>query len=63
MQELMKDRPAVKLKTLLLIHNAFLSLGSLVLLTLMMGEAMEVWYNVGMYNAICAKAAWTNVKI
>ena len=59
----MKDRPALNLKTPFRIHNAFLSLASLVLLTLMMEEVMKLWYSVGAYDAFCAKASWTRVKI
>lgn len=62
LQEFMKDRPAFKLKTPFRIHNAFLSLSSLVLLVLMMEEVMELWYTVGAYNAFCARASWTRVK-
>ncbi|KAF8553874.1 GNS1/SUR4 membrane protein [Imleria badia] len=59
LQELMKDRPAFKLKTPFRIHNAFLSLSSLVLLALMMDEVVKLWYTVGAYDAFCARASWT----
>jgi len=59
LQELMKDRPAFKLKTLFRVHNAFLSVSSLVLLALMMEEVLELFYTVGPYNALCASASWT----
>ena len=62
LQELMKDRPAFKLRTPFRIHNAFLSLSSLVLLALMMEEVLKLWYNVGAYDALCASASWTRVK-
>ena len=63
LQELMKDRPAFELKTPFRIHNAILSLSSLVLLALMVEEVLEIYYNIGVYNALCASASWTRVGI
>lgn len=62
LQELIKDRAAFKLSTLFRIHNACLSLASLVLLALMMEEVTKLWYSLGAYNAFCASASWTRVK-
>lgn len=62
LQEFMKDRPALKLNTPFRIHNAFLSLASLVLLALIMEEVTKLWYSVGAYNAFCAGTSWTRVK-
>ena len=62
LRELMKYRPAFKLSTPFRIHNAFLSFSSLVLLALVVEEVAKLWYNVGPFNAICAKASWTRVK-
>ena len=58
----MKGRPAFKLRTPFRIHNAFLSLSSLVLLALIMEEVTKLWYNIGAYGAFCASASWTRVK-
>lgn len=62
LQEFMKDRPAFKLRTPFRIHNAFLSLSSLVLLALMIEEVTKLWYHTGAYGAFCASASWTRVK-
>ncbi|KAH0833875.1 fatty acid elongase [Lanmaoa asiatica] len=59
LQELMKDRPAFKLRTIFRIHNAFLSIGSLLLLALTMNEVTKLMYNAGPYDALCAKASFT----
>ena len=62
LRELMKYRPAFKLSTPFRMHNAFLSLSSLLLLALIIEEVAKVWYNVGPYDTFCAKASWTRVK-
>ncbi|KAI9573436.1 GNS1/SUR4 family-domain-containing protein [Boletus coccyginus] len=59
LQEFMKDRPAFKLRKPFRIHNAFLSLSSLVLLALMIEEVTKLWYHAGAYGAFCASASWT----
>ncbi|KAF8549694.1 hypothetical protein OG21DRAFT_1525654 [Imleria badia] len=59
LQELMKDRPAFKLKTPIRVHNAFLSLSSLVLLALTVQEVLKLWYTVGVFNALCATTSRT----
>ncbi|KAH7911209.1 GNS1/SUR4 membrane protein [Hygrophoropsis aurantiaca] len=58
-REVMKDRPPQKLNTLFRIHNVFLSAGSLLLLLLMAEEVASVWWNAGVYDAMCADASWT----
>ena len=62
LQVFMKDRSAFKLRTPFRIHNAFLSLSSLVLLSFMMEEIIKLWYSVGAYRSLCAEASWTEVK-
>ena len=62
LQELIKDRPAFKLRTPFRIHNAFLSLSSLALLALTVQEVLRLWYTVGVFNALCATTSWTKVK-
>ncbi|KAF8124311.1 GNS1/SUR4 membrane protein [Boletus edulis] len=59
LQEIMKDQLAFKLKTAFRVHNAFLSLSSLVLLVLIIEEVTKLWYTVGAFNALCARASWT----
>ena len=61
-QELMKDRPAFKLRTPFRMHNAFLSLSSLVLLVLMVQEVLKLWYTVGVFDALCATTSRTKVE-
>ena len=62
LQELMKDRPAFKLRALVRIHDIFPSLSSLVLLALTVQEVLRLWYTVGVFNALCATTSWTKVK-
>ena len=62
LQVLMKDRPAFKLRTPFRIYNAALSLSSLILLSFMMEEIMKLWYSIGAYSTLCARASWTRVK-
>ncbi|KAG9314365.1 GNS1/SUR4 membrane protein [Chiua virens] len=52
-QEVMRARPAQKLNTLFRIHNAFLSLGSALLLALMIEEVASIWVKSGTYNTMC----------
>ncbi|EIW86714.1 GNS1/SUR4 membrane protein [Coniophora puteana RWD-64-598 SS2] len=58
-REVMKDRAPQRLNTLFRIHNAFLSLGSALLLALMIEEVASVWLKVGTYAAMCADESWT----
>ncbi|KAL4070937.1 GNS1/SUR4 membrane protein [Scleroderma citrinum] len=58
-QELMKDRPSQQLNTLFRIHNAFLSIGSLVLLALMLEEVVSIWFSSNTFDTICAVQSWT----
>ena len=62
-QELMKDRPAFKLRTPFRMHNAFLSLSSLVLLVLMVQEVLKLWYTVGVFDALCATRTTSRTKV
>jgi fatty acid elongase 3 len=59
LREIMRDRQALKLQFLFQLHNALLSLGSLILLVLMLEEIVPIWYKGGIFNAICHPRSWT----
>jgi len=61
-QELMRDRPPQQLNTLFRIHNAFLSVGSLVLLALMIEEVASIWFSSDVFSVVCAAQSWTPVR-
>ncbi|KIM66194.1 hypothetical protein SCLCIDRAFT_110758 [Scleroderma citrinum Foug A] len=58
-QELMRDRSPQQLNALFRIHNAFLSVGSLILLALMIEEVASIWFSSDAFSAICATQSWT----
>ncbi|KAG6336573.1 hypothetical protein ID866_2511 [Astraeus odoratus] len=58
-QELMRYRPPQQLNALFRIHNAFLSIGSLILLALMMEEVTGLFLSSTMYSTMCAESSWT----
>lgn len=62
-QKVMRDRPPQKFNTLFRIHNAFLSLGSALLLALMVEEVASVWARSSPYNSICNEKSWTPVGL
>ena len=62
LREIMRDRQALKLQFLFQLHNALLSLGSLILLVLMLEEIVPIWYKGGLFNAICHPRSWTPVS-
>lgn len=51
--------PPQQLKGPFLLHNIALSLGSGILLALMLEEILPIWYHNGFYAAICAESSWT----
>ncbi|KAH7104418.1 GNS1/SUR4 membrane protein [Auriculariales sp. MPI-PUGE-AT-0066] len=59
LREIMRTREALKLQFLFQLHNALLSLGSLVLLVLMLEEIVPIWWNNSLFHAICNPRAWT----
>jgi fatty acid elongase 3 len=61
-REIMKDRPPQRLNTLFRIHNAFLSIGSLILLVLMMEEVGSIWLTSTTYGTMCDESSWTEVR-
>lgn len=60
-QEIMRDRPPQKLNTLFRIHNAFLTLGSALLLALMVEEVASIWVKSTTYDTMCNEKSWTPV--
>lgn len=61
-QQVMRDRPPLKLNTLFRIHNAFLTLGSALLLALMVEEVASIWVKSGTYDTMCNESSWTPVS-
>lgn len=61
-QEIMRDRPAQKLNTLFRIHNAFLTIGSGLLLALTWEEVGSVWLRSNAYDTMCHEKSWTPVS-
>lgn len=61
-QQIMKSHPPQKLNTLFRAHNVTLSLGSLILLILMMEEVVPIFWSEGIFNAMCAVPSWTPVS-
>ncbi|KAG0694962.1 GNS1/SUR4 membrane protein [Suillus ampliporus] len=59
-REFMRDRPSFKLQMLFRCHNALLSTGSLVLLSLIVEEVVSVWMEVGTYDSVCAPSSWND---
>lgn len=60
-REIMKDRSPQRLNTLFRIHNAFLSVGSLILLVLMMEEVGSIRLTNTTYGTMCDESSWTEV--
>ncbi|KAG2150012.1 GNS1/SUR4 membrane protein [Suillus cothurnatus] len=58
-REIMKDRSPQRLNTLFRIHNVFLSVGSLILLVLMMEEVGSIWLTNTTYGTMCDETSWT----
>ena len=60
-QQVMRERPPEKLNTLFRAHNAFLTLGSGLLLALMLEEVASIWLKSGTYDTMCNEKSWTPV--
>lgn len=61
LRELMKTRQPLKLNVLFQLHNAFLTVGSGLLLACMTEEVIPILWKTGLFNAICADESWTPV--
>jgi fatty acid elongase 3 len=62
-QAMMRKQAAQKLTLLFRAHNIFLSVGSLILLALMLEEILPVLWRKGLFVAMCADESWTPVNI
>lgn len=58
-QFLLSNAPAFKLKTLNLLHNAFLTIISSILLVLLIEQLVPKLVRQGLYYTICSEEAWT----
>ncbi|KAI5481200.1 fatty acid elongase 2 [Pseudohyphozyma bogoriensis] len=58
-QHLMKDRKAMKLKGLFMVHNALLSIGSGLVLACMLEELIPLLARDGFLASICSPKSWT----
>ncbi|KAI6136640.1 GNS1/SUR4 membrane protein [Pisolithus sp. B1] len=59
-QELMRNGPPRKLNALFRCHNAFLTVGSFLLLALIVEEVVSLYLASGFYSAICSESSWTS---
>ena len=62
-QAAMRNHTPHKLSPLFRAHNMFLSIGSLVLLVLMLEEILPILWKEGIYAAMCAETSWTSVRV
>jgi fatty acid elongase 3 len=60
-QAIMIDRRPKTLQFIFQAHNAILSAGSLLLLALLLEEIIPVWWNQGLFAALCAEGSWNSV--
>jgi len=55
----MKNQAPMRLQFLFQLHNIFLSVGSGILLVLMIEEVVPILWNHGLFYAMCGFGAWT----
>ena len=60
-QAFQKNRPAQKLTILFQAHNVILSVGSALLLVLMLEEIVPIIWKHGLFYALCSEHSWTPV--
>jgi fatty acid elongase 3 len=63
LRHIMRDQPPLKLTTLFQLHNIILSAGSALLLALMVEEVFPIYWNHGLFHAMCSNNAWTTVRL
>ncbi|CAO1629352.1 unnamed protein product [Parajaminaea phylloscopi] len=51
--------PPMELRSLFVLHNILLSVGSGLLLACFLEEILPIWYQHGFFAAICAQESWT----
>jgi len=61
-QTLLKDQQPKRLNALFQVHNLFLTLGSGILLVLMVEEVAPIVWKHGLFYAVCGEGAWTSVS-
>ena len=61
-QALLKDQQPRRLNALFQVHNLFLTLGSGILLVLMVEEVAPIIWEHGLFYAVCGEGAWTSVS-
>ncbi|KDQ06920.1 hypothetical protein BOTBODRAFT_60325 [Botryobasidium botryosum FD-172 SS1] len=59
LREFMRGRDPIKLNTLFQIHNVYLTLGSGLLLVLMVEEIVPIVWKRGLFYGICGNDSWT----
>jgi len=59
LREIMRDRQPLKLTFLFQLHNVFLTLGSGLLLIVMLEEILPIVWQHGLFYGICGYGAWT----
>jgi hypothetical protein len=63
-REFMKNRPAMKLNGLFMIHNFYLTAISAILLALFIEQLASTLYNHGIFYAICDhRGGWTKEMV
>ena len=62
LREVMRSQQALRLQFLFQVHNFVLSLGSAVLLVLMVEEIAPILWKHGIFYSICNGGAWTPVS-
>jgi fatty acid elongase 3 len=62
-QAMMRNQAPQKLTLLFRAHNMFLSVGSLILLVLMLEEILPILWRKGLFAAMCADESWTPVNL
>lgn len=61
-QALLKDQQAKRLNNLFQVHNLFLTVGSGIVLVLMVEEIAPIIRKHGLFYAVCGEGAWTAVS-
>lgn len=61
-KHVMRDRAPIRANALFQLHNIILTVGSGVLLVLMVEEVFPIWWKGGLFHAMCSERAWTPVS-
>jgi fatty acid elongase 3 len=63
LREIMRPRAPMTLQFLFQTHNIILSVGSGLLLVLMLEEVVPIFWKGGLFHAMCSNDAWTPVSL